>query len=179
MSEDTPKYLTNKEVNKIYELKPSCTFIEDLNNLLNKFIMENKYYKPTKEEIYSSPELLHKDNLNNVIQPFTYRDGNKFIDLKEESYLEDALIKYLDSEDIKELGFEYGEIPCEYNGRAGGFIKKVKEGIELIIECSLGYNNLVKIKRWDSNHNGYNVFFWGNIKNKQELKKVLQMIGVL
>jgi hypothetical protein len=139
---------------------------------------ENKYYTPEITEfcVGFEYELRYSENSDWKKEVFDFE--NNWIDFPI-NFNKDKRIKYLDSEDIKELGFEYGEIPCEYNGRAGGFVKKVKEGVELIIECSLGYNNLVKIKRWDSKHNGYNVFFWGNIKNKTELKKVLQMIGVL
>lgn len=135
----------------------------------------NKYYIPEYSDIYIGQDLYtingYKIDLSTVdsltaflqYQNF-YKDceGNITYGINLENYR----LKYLDHIDIEELGFTYGEVPSSYGGE-GGYIKNIyNETIYLHFEENIRITN------------NFTTLFKGKVKNKSELKKVLNMLNI-
>lgn len=140
----------------------------------------NQYYTPSTEELHIGIEIEYMmetesaepDEQGNV--PFKWdariiKDGYQFIDILRYNKIGKVRVKYLDQQDIEELGWK----PKEKNN------------------YSFEKDNLVII--WDSGHftsaqlaiyityiindkPGWFQVFDGKVKNKSELKKLLQQI---
>lgn len=83
-------------------------------------------------------------------------------------------VKYLDIEDIESFGFE------RVISTEEGWFHVFENGISLLLEY-LNRNDTkgtIRIEQVMFDKPSP-IVFWGTIKNKSELKKVLQMIGVL
>jgi hypothetical protein len=89
-------------------------------------------------------------------------------------------VKYLDAQDIEECGFttDAGEIPSVFT-----YYKVLPD--KTIYQISPYWymrkefrENLVRIYKGELHQYPYNEIFRGNIKNKSELKKVLQMLDI-
>lgn len=146
----------------------------------------NKYYTPEIEEFYVGFEFEMKvifHNPNNrdeseeiikeeVFMPCVWKS---FANMKDVFNIEyDSLgnvdnitvpdsvrVKTLDREDIESLGFKQGKLPYQYFSDLLRIIKLEKE-------------NLYSINANVDDH----CLFYGTIKNKSELKKVLKMLGI-
>ncbi len=146
--------------------------------------MENKYYTPVIEEFHVGFEFEMDDTWGGWM-PLTLTEKllkNPSVSLgsgnDRTNYYLRTRVKYLDVDDIKELGWvifpRYAWISTfedlEENGAS--FSMKDKEGDEV----QLYYNNkdLIVIYDWRPDH-----LFQGKIKNKSELKKVMQMLNIL
>ena len=147
--------------------------------------MKNKYYTPSLEEIYSSPELILVDNDFITIHPFVYRKGDVIIDLEKEVDLSNARVKYLDEEDINSLGFttvkRYSDdMMFQLHTSDYEFYEltwQFEDDNRIIIEYWAQEKMVVKPlhkETW-----GHVDIFIGYIKNKQELKKLLTQLNVL
>ena len=133
----------------------------------------SKYYTPKIEEFHVGFEyeaMIANENYDGngwmkLIYPKDPLIGEA---ISRKLNMEDLRVKYLDQEDIESLGFKYNT-----QGIFPGFIKGDKK---------LYFNTeRVLIVRPDSERATapQRIMFEGKIKNKSELKKVLQMIGVI
>lgn len=139
---------------------------------------ENKYYTPSIDEFYVGFEFEYKmddglgnynwldftfNNSANIKQGFIFSIDNIFEDIKEE-YIR---VKYLNKEDIESLGW------------------KVWPNREYIFDLEsyqlhqdrIPENN--KIKGIEIYNNNDKIIFEGYLKNKSELKKLMQQLNIL
>lgn len=147
--------------------------------------MENKYYQPSIEEFYVGFEF---ESTYVLFQPYTRRHGDggpewysHTLNLEDhgwfwDSYENDAYptefrVKYLDSTDIEELGFNqpyknYFEIDAP---------GKLPAWIKVIVDIRFGLDNVtIRGVRGAKT----TTLFRGNIKNKSELKKILKCLNI-
>lgn len=140
--------------------------------------MENKYYTPSIEEFFVGFEYEWYSDLdrgdNSKTWYKTEYDFDKRYELDEPVYfLEEGIdkefirVKYLDSSDIEELGFvsEPYFKDVDYFGYRKGNIR-----------LYLLENDRVEITTEDKKFESY--YFLGIVKNKSELKKVLNMLNI-
>jgi len=139
----------------------------------------NKYYTPSIEEFHVGFkfELLEPLKQGAVSafegwQKLTVKDisllSNKYFkELFKQKYIR---VKYLDSIDIQDLGFEL--IPDQ-----NVYVQIYKGKDKLRLSHDLRNNN-IQIYNYYKTTEYDETFFDGTIKNKSELKKVLKMIGV-
>lgn len=123
--------------------------------------------KKTKEERWKHNRI----ELNEYVHKVTDLDENMtvvFINPMEFIYLNlrdgNIRVKYLDRQDIEELGWTNYEPPHEYNHKwiLGNY------------ELNVWFNNEIPVVRITN----YPLFFQGKIKNKSELKKLMQQLGI-
>ena len=155
---------------------------------------ESKYYTPGIEEFcvgfeFEERYLGWKDKwsgwskrtINNLINldtfnRFIHKDFKYYEDIKEYEFR----VKYLDSQDIIDCGFETSE-DWSFKG-SEGFVKEAEDSLGNMREeyaISLMDNNTVTIMKYTDFTRLPNVIFRGTIKNKHELQTILKMIGVL
>ena len=144
--------------------------------------MENKYYTPSIEEFFVgfecewqskirreswNKQICDVDLINIAYDSFEHSDI-------EEPFNEQFRVKYLDSSDIEELGFKlaFSDIGIEC-WKLGNFELRTDVDLGAYIDSgnlySIFYNPYGK---------QYNCVFSGIIKNKSELKKVLNMLNI-
>lgn len=137
----------------------------------------DKYYTPTIEEFYVGFECEIKNNADAQKRFNTFVLDNTYLQIALKIKLSDIRVKYLDKEDIESLGWEFDSNISYPNST--NFIKKIKntEGVYLY------YNPLKKIAEkgvyieiYESNKD--NTWFAGFIKNKSELKKLLNQLNI-
>ena len=142
-------------------------------------MIDNKYYRPTIDEIYNSPDLYYtnNDDIENgvFLNPFYYRDKNTSFDLRENSGINNCVVKYLDKEDIEELGFKHDYERC-IGYKALAFMLGRYELIYKYCDEDL----MIRIRSLNpSNEKGLNsTIFKGIVKNKSELIKLLKMLNI-
>ena len=126
--------------------------------------MENKYYTPTIEEFHVGFEYEVYEDYD-VLSEKSWHKETYPSDTASKFYINEGLlrVKYLDLEDIESLGFESTK-PLWYQYHNDRY---------MIVDLSNKGDNMYSIteKRDDT------YLFYGKIKNKSELKKVLKMIG--
>lgn len=128
--------------------------------------MENKYYTPNLEDFHVGFEYEVKEEKTfekvvfKITDIYNYPLINTILNLQEK--VEDSYIrvKYLDREDIESLGWSYNE-EFKYFRIREDFILLEYQNNEILIQ-----------------EDGENLF-WGKIKNKSELKKLMKQIGIL
>ena len=147
--------------------------------------MENKYYTPSIEELYVGFEceaystLTPKTNYNPVIvDTFLLQD---ICDHINEDYFEPShyRVKYLNSEDIKSLGFKFTSLDA--TGVICWYVKRATFKIlnwtfhEVLINHN-PENNMIWIFAMENGE--ATQLFQGIVKNKSELVKVISMTVV-
>lgn len=167
---------------------------------------ENKYYTPKIEEFYVGFEYEFFNSKNWVIDTdfstlFNANDTDCLYELRINIEENNIRVKYLDAENIESFGFKgdsyYNEILDISSTRepmmlGSGFSKN-----NIVIECMCyspnGYgfsdvcrtyvdqNSYFCISRYNKieRFKVEKTLFSGKVKNKSELRKVLQMIGAL
>lgn len=137
-------------------------------------MQENKYYVPEMGEFhigfeFESKYVLFSPELSWEKCILKSKDASWFFD----SYIQDAYgeefrVKYLDQQDIEELGWEH---------------QYTKDGVDYyyyytnigVWQLTHGSHNEVRIIHKGISTESNVQFFRGTIKNKSELKKVMQM----
>lgn len=144
-------------------------------------MMENKYYTPELEEFHVGFE--YELRVTNEWQQCEWSPRNdmswfnlELIDRNgEEKFSTPAnliRVKYLDQEDIEELGWEEDlDAPCRYELK-GYILYKFREDGFITIKRSFTY------EKYGTSFIGFDILFEGTIKNKSELKKVMIMLGI-
>jgi len=145
--------------------------------------MENKYYTPKIEEFHVGFEYefaFNKKNYTKIVY-----DGSQV--LKSKSYYDDygceydaveddlkyCRVKYLDKEDIESFGFECSDSDVMEDVHE---CKKKHKGFDILL---LQYQHTKVVSIFRGVGEKLTPIFGGLIKNKSELKKILQMTGVL
>lgn len=140
--------------------------------------MENKYYAPSSEEFYIG---------------FEYQEGNSAIrdNITEwlDNVVEDKLhlkllfdgythfrVKYLDRKDIESLGFNY----TKASGFRGNKLYFEKESHGIILSPGIYEDDFYDVHIYQDSILGLPVLtrFFGEVKNKSELKKLLKMLNI-
>lgn len=152
----------------------------------------NKYYTPSIEEFHVGFEYEYKSAFDELITDGDGEDGwyrhvfnpKGYISLKKfkENISQNKIrVKYLDKEDIESFGFKYKDRyrdggSCVYAYKCWNLIfyktNTVSYGKKYI-------KDTIAIKYFHPDDSKGELHFFGTIKNKSELKKVLKMIGVL
>lgn len=146
--------------------------------------MENKYYTPTIEEFYVGFEYEHLTGFEKVFKPVifdiekmvtcfiepgvdskgVYSETTCILGIQKCIQNNQCRVKYLDKEDIQSLGWEGHD---DYYTHSGGRYKLVIETFDtyqsILIESLSGFKY-------------YN--YLDSIKNKSELKKLMQQLGI-
>ena len=123
--------------------------------------MKDKYYQPTKEEFYIGFEYEMQHVKSEEWIKETVRD---YKDIRYVELLPNKRrVKYLDKEDIEDLGFKQITDNC-YNLPIGN------EEFRLLFE-----DNILKIYLADKYSN---MLFQGNVKNKSALKILLKQLNI-
>lgn len=146
--------------------------------------MDNKYYTPSIEEFHIGFEYeveaegSWEDSVEDVWGWYRYKfyTGTCFRDLDDiKEKLKNNLIrvKYLDREDIESLGFEFKPDRNMSEGYGGLFT----------IPSKTYHNTNIELRKWHYN-NRINIdhcgtIFDGLIKNKNELKKLLEQLRII
>lgn len=152
--------------------------------------MEERYYTPKIEEFYAGFEfelLEHThDEPNGVWTQSVYghlllhSNGGMFsTDLQDANdWVKEEVVrvKYLDHEDLKELGWEVSKLRWQFNFKNGQYflvcdIHTSKEDIPLPVP-NRGHISIMDLRDGA-------VIFWGYIKNKSELKKLMCQLNIL
>lgn len=130
--------------------------------------MKNKYYTPSIEEFhvgFECEEFVSNKWKKLLITQFCDLD---LIECEIEQDTNNVRVKYLDREDIESLGFVF-----------------LKSTSKTLIQYSLGTYLLYEIKNTNSirikeiiDVGETAILFHGTIKNKSELKRVLQQLGI-
>ena len=142
-----------------------------------------KYYTPKLEEFHIGFEYEEKfhtwekrifDGTTTLVENSFYDDyGCPYYSIEEDIKESTCRVKYLDHNDIESFGFEFEGGQMIPNGKK---VYRYREEYSTVLEQK-GLN--IEILQAIDAYSGYRSLFKGKIKNKLELKKVLQMIGVL
>jgi hypothetical protein len=142
-------------------------------------MMENKYYTPSIEEFHVGFEYEFREGtiwMKREYHPSHGLAGRILKDL--------VRVKYLDREDIESLGFKYlkdNRYEIHSNPRYAVWEMKVIDEMEqkrkgrLITDKDVAFRITIDFFHPDSKGE---TWFYGTIKNKSELKKLLKQIGV-
>lgn len=145
---------------------------------------ENKYYTPSIEELHIGfeYEMRTEDTEGNTVyEKNTIHEGFGNV-MRELIRIRCIRVKYLDHDDIKELGWRYGADGFiggnPHNYDAQKFDKIITfRGSEclssLLFNQSSGWCCIVV----DFSHSNLTLFA-GKLKNKSELKRIMKMIGI-
>ncbi len=142
-----------------------------------KLISMDKYYIPEIGEFHVGFEYFENETLvisdGTEIEKFVFRGISKGIK-----------VKYLDKEDIENLGFNDRK-QYEKNGGLLGqnVFCKIKKNEIFKIDAYWSYQrlereNLIRIFKGDLYNYPYQEIFRGDIKNKSELKKLLKQLNI-
>lgn len=143
---------------------------------MESFLEENKFYVPKIEEFYVGFEFEWFGSKGKVgsLRSNAIESWDKVI-IKDKQQLSDICIsnyiirvKYLDKEDIESLGFEKirdGEYQIESKPRYATWVLKVRD-------------DKLRIRFYHPDDSQGENWFYGIIKNKSELKKLLQQLGI-
>ena len=138
--------------------------------------MENKYYTPSIEEFFIGFEYEEEDSLEDDVWIKRTLDFNYgWLEIPQD-FANDKRVKYLDASDIEELGFTV----VKTKGNSFESVKKFtftydnypSEGEYNIIVSGDKYC-VIKLKDI-----GETTLFRGEIKNKNVLKQVLNMLNI-
>jgi len=129
-------------------------------------VEKSKYYTPEIEEFHVGFEYERKQGdkiITEIVEPLgedfpDMGDFDYFISTMDKGYIR---VKYLDKEDIESLGWVFGEL--NFDKFTIGFNEYYNDGEENI----LIYNTEIEEVR-----------FCGFIKNRSELKKLMQQLGI-
>lgn len=133
----------------------------------------SEYYTPKISELHVGFDYYEEDG-RYILKPKTINSTGVLarvaVDIKtfEGEEEQPIRVKYLDQQDIEDLGFEYTP---HTDGLRG-----IGNGGDLILQQCTNLNSHNGIGTWISTKSDATLFF-GVIKNKSELKRVLEMIG--
>ena len=132
---------------------------------------ENKYYTPSIEEFHIGFEYEYYIATTGLWHDQSIVFIEDFEEIEEYLSYNKIRVKYLDQEDIKSLGWEY-------QGKNGYMINK-KYWLDFFEDdnCNICIEEGSSIGTFEGDE--VDCIFRGFCKNKNELKKVLQMLGIL
>jgi hypothetical protein len=143
----------------------------------------NKYYTPELSEFcigFEYEESIGNDkfvnkvfDIHTILRGLTQCSGNNYT---VGNYIK---VKYLDKEDLEELGFVKDIrtlYPCNFTGSFKNEKEYYLEYKPFIPEFNL--NELLTILKLDLINKKHETIFKGTIKNKCELQKILKQLGI-
>lgn len=134
----------------------------------------NKYYTPTIEEFHVGFEYEEKFQTKNEWRKTILEDVDDFKRMEVNVNDNDRRVKYLDREDIESLGFE---VTNDVNGGLHpSYDRFFKEGKSMDYIALYNYADQWLTIHSDGEPN--DIRFYGIIKNKSELKRILKQIGI-
>lgn len=155
--------------------------------------MESKYYTPTIEEFHIGFEFEYKSKNDD----WDKIDYNNWMHPREDKYLKhctesellrsfnfidqcikrnELKVKYLDKEDIKSLGWEFIGKSIDIWFKKEGHFDLGWNAHKIIMHYGL-HDNKLHIYADDPGLNNYELFR-GTIKNKSELKRLMQQLSI-
>jgi hypothetical protein len=137
---------------------------------------EDKYYTPKIEELHVGFEI-QLQNIENA-QWGTYEivSGDNISELYTEN-IDWLRVKFLDREDIESLGWKYtGKSIDVWFVMEGDFNMGSWTSYKVTLQYGL-QDHRVRVNMYDTGVEGPNSFL-GVVKNKSELKKLMEMIGI-
>ncbi len=149
--------------------------------------MEAKYYTPDIEEFHVGFEYEYfiMDNWQPVgYHPSDMAEADKFF---ETLYSNKIRVKCLGKEDVEDLGFKLSDDICPYNGKI--IFKTAKKSDDFldgyIHHHELYFTNSKKIMIYKISYGGFTgnetnkeKVFDGYLKNKNELKRLMQQLNI-
>lgn len=144
--------------------------------------MNEKYYTPDISEFHVGFEYQWKNKDNFPSEEYresTIACGTQIDDILEPKAQYDIRVKHLDKEDIESLGW-LGVIPSNVENKVDYLVTSwvtdmYNDGYILIKTYPYGnYKYCIAFGNYEKNR----VCFEGNIKNKSELKKLMQQVGI-
>jgi len=131
--------------------------------------MEAQYYTPTIEEFHVNFEYEFKssDDDSEEWQPAVIKDGTQIDDITREHKgvkVYNLRVKSLCRQDIEECGWKHNEM--NYFNIGNFWLMWIDGKVKIWLE---GVNNGSKVQA---------TFFWGTIRNKSELRKIMQQCGI-
>lgn len=130
-----------------------------------------KYYTPALEEFYIGFEYQScEEPLTDTWETYTIDDGRELQDVIKYDLGDygERRVKYLDQKDIESLGFEF----C-FKGK--NYIKfSMKEDSYIKHNFYLGDERNITITDHNKDNPENNIIFYGKIKNKSELQRILK-----
>ena len=151
--------------------------------------MKNKYYQPKIEEFHVGFEYEIYEDFDYYTEKTWHKQfygkngtNHENMDYVHENYLDKIRVKYLDQQDIENLGWEhYGKAVCNWYKKEGmfddGFASYGKWTKLKLLHCS---NSRIKILAYEHSWGEIEtVLFAGECKNKSELKKLMQQLNIL
>lgn len=139
---------------------------------------DSRYYTPSIEEFHVGFEYEFQTLKGWEKKTFNANDGgyyNNVSEIQEGLSEENIRVKYLDREDIESLGFEFFE-PPEGKTKIDDYFRMTKTYPQGKIEYRLRtIGDWTSIWSEDTN----DTYFDGTIKNKSQLKQILQWTGIL
>lgn len=133
--------------------------------------MHSKYYTPQISEFhvgFEYEELIGGEWQSDVFEPNVYSDDRMMFD---DGWLDDDIrVKYLDQADVESLGFEE-----DYDDGKGSRWFRLYDTKYRLCLCEHTKHNIWIVN--DDEPSLDDTLFKGIIKNKSELKKVLNQIG--
>jgi len=144
----------------------------------------NKYYVPELTEFHVGfeYEFNHKDK-GWITFKFGDTDDWSILEIDTEIENNEIRVKYLDQEDIESLLIPLGYKEELERWSTQTLYKYIKGSIwNKGITVSLFKNQELKITKYhfesENSHNNSTILFWGTIKNKQELIKLMKQLGI-
>lgn len=156
---------------------------------------ENKYYTPKIEEFcknfeyeynvtvhYSVTDIKQEykpsvfgslDNVDSLLTAQAIKEKTTIFDIIEEN-INKTRVKCLDAEDIESFGFE--RVISTEEGWLHVFENKISLQLQYLSKNN--NKNIIQITQVMFDEPSFMVF-WGTIKNKSELKRILEQVGVL
>ena len=137
---------------------------------------QNKYYTPDISELFNDFEYEYFQGDKWNTEGFTIYSPVLVKDILDRLKLGMVRVKYLDSQDIEECGFNIFEKESLYSPNAISYHKKHGFGEFYIEYIDYDYPTRITYKR--NNERFEYCMFEGFIKNKSELKKLLKQLGI-
>ena len=146
--------------------------------------MENKYYTPTREEVYPELHIVSKEDNRFCIAPYVHRVGDYCVDIKKTAAIDNFQIKYLDQSDIESLGWVVRVVEKTFP-EIFNYKKPYKDDRKEHNIACIFYNSVSKwglITTVNSKNEAlpyaHSTRFSGYIKNKSELKRLMDMLQI-
>ena len=140
--------------------------------------MENKYYTPTLEEFhvgfeYEAESTQYPDKNNWHPETFYMNEGHFNLVNINTLHSKKVRVKHLDREDIASFGFKQITDDC-YHLPVKEFRGRLNQEVRILVRKTILIYLAMDITDKDNI-----VLFTGTIKNKSELKKLMNQLGII
>jgi hypothetical protein len=134
--------------------------------------MDNKYYIPTIEEFYVGFEYEYKHPIGWKKEKMSWESPHEIF--SDAIFMKTVRVPYISKEDIESLGWKYDKLE---NGWLEYKLIKNNKFYTLFKTKSNNYIVTLTFEKAPNSNNIYYIFK-GKIKNKSELKKLMEQLGI-